>query len=749
MRLRSSSDASLLCRLRHAATVALGPRDYTPPHLTARLRDSAALIQGEIKQVSVLFCDVVDSTRLAHELGPEAMHALLSDFFERAVSEVHRFEGMVNQFLGDGFMALFGAPLAFEDHIERALHAALGVRAMVEQARALARVAGWGSVQLRMGVNSGEVVVGAIGADLRLDYTAVGDTTHLAARLQNAASAGEILCSGPTANNAGTRFAFGPERELELKGIASRQRAHALLGRHSTDAIASRLRSVMVGRERELAVLDAALVAARRGHGSVIEIEAEAGIGKTRLIEGFCARLPATSVVIRARCVSYGAQLPDTPLKELARALVEQDAVAATPDDGVADRGVLAAFFGDGESAMVERLDPISLRATTQRALVDSLCRVAARATLVLVLEDVHWADASSWAYFVELAGAAQDCACVVIASRRPASSPTWPAKVACQPIALLPLADAAGRELLALQPRAAELTPAAIDHVLARAEGNPFFIEELVRATLSTDARVPGDIVTVLAARIDRLARADKLYLRVAAVIGREFALTLLEEFTAAGEGGASSVAELQRQGFIEPTDVPGCYQFVHVLTRDAAYQAMLLSERRSLHRRVAHALAARASTDDSAEQIGRHFLASDRPALALPYVETALARAIRRHAIEAAYGFFGSAMTLYAAESPSAELDHRRARALIDASPVFHYLHKHEEYDALLERHSTAIEEHAEPALVGPYLARRGHRLWVVGRYAEAETVLMRAAELCQRCGEVASAASALTGW
>ena len=302
------------------AEIAAPPAAYTPPHLAQRILASRYALRGEKKQVTVLFCDIVSSSALAATLGAEGMHSLLSEFFRVALHEVHRFEGTVNQFLGDGFMAIFGAPLAHEDHAARAARAALDIRRAVS-VRVGLPIPGWSALQLRMGLNSGQVVVGAIGDDLRMDYTASGDTTHLAARLQALAAPGEIICGAATVEAARGLLVTTALAPVLVKGIASPV-SHALLQGIADELITTpRRRGRFVGRNDELGVLRTALARAASGAGGVLEIEGEAGVGKSRLIaECFAEPGPAVQVV-RGQCVTYGRHAPHAPIVELVRGL--------------------------------------------------------------------------------------------------------------------------------------------------------------------------------------------------------------------------------------------------------------------------------------------------------------------------------------------------------------------------------------------------------------------------------------------
>jgi class 3 adenylate cyclase len=268
-------------------TQARSPESYTPKHLAEKILTSRGALEGERKPVTVLFCDLVSSTMLAERLGPDRMHAVLGAFFERALAEVHRYEGTINQFLGDGFMALFGAPIAHEDHARRAMLAAVGIRRALAE-RPLCLESGEAvALELRMGAHTGFVVVGAIGDNLRMDYTAVGDTTHLAARLQQLAEPGDILISDATARLVEGYARLESRGPTAIRGRSEPVVVHALLGtgtRRSRLDEGGRGLSRFVGRDRELSMLRDLLTQVDAGHGQVVGIVGEPGVGKSRLV---------------------------------------------------------------------------------------------------------------------------------------------------------------------------------------------------------------------------------------------------------------------------------------------------------------------------------------------------------------------------------------------------------------------------------------------------------------------------------
>ena len=724
------------------------PTNYTPPHLAQRILANREALRGENKQVTVLFCDVVESTPLAHALGAEAMHALLSDFFSRTLAEVHSLEGTVNQFLGDGFMAIFGAPLAFEDHAARACLAALAIQRTMAATRDTAPLPGWEKLHVRIGLNSGQVVVGTIGDDLRMDYTAAGDTTHLAARLQSIAEADEILCSNATVNAARGAITVEALGAMALKGFDTPVPRFRVLAAQEHTRQFTRRATPFVGRETELAAMESALARAAAGNGGVVELEGEPGAGKSRLLAEFTDRLPAATKVVAAQCITYGNQRPNVPIVEIARGLWSHaQAWRETPQ-----AQYVAALVGEpGAQAAVATMDPATVRGRTQQALRDCVMRVAAQPLLVIVVEDLHWADPSTLETLGILVSALAAARCLVVVTYRPGSAPAWPAAARLAHNCLPPLAPKAIATLMRELTKDAALSPALQAQVVDRAEGNPFFLEELVRAAVAADEHIPGDVFDVLGARIDRLSQADKSLLRAAACVGREFSLDLLSEIASGSHCDPARLATLTTLGFVEQAQGRD-YRFVHALTQDVAYKGMLGDERKQWHSAAGAALGARtANAEDHCEDIARHYLLGRTPAEALPYLEAATAKAIRNHTLEAAYGYLQDAMRLFEAQTLSPEWLSRCVGYLLHAFPMFHFLHKHREYAAYLERYAPQVEALGVPALLGPFLAQQGHRVLVQGRYRDAEPILLRALAVCDAAQDPvnASHASWLLGW
>ncbi len=622
------------------AGAARTPRAYTPRHLAERILTSRSALEGERKQVTVLFADIAGSTELSGRLGLEAWHSLLDAWFRIVADGVHRFEGTINQFTGDGVMALFGAPVAHEDHASRACHAALELARELERfSQAQHTRLGFG-VPARMGLNAGEVVVGRIGDDLRMDYTAQGHTVALAARLQEIATPGKPCVSEHVARLIDGYFALRDLGCPPLKGFSEPVRVYAL---ESLGVLRTRLDrareagfSKLVGRESELALLEAALARALARDGQAIGVVGEAGQGKSRLAFEFVAHCRAQGVAVYlAHSPSHGAGLPLFALAELLRAYFGVGSGDA-PEEArgkVATR--LLALSPAFKSSLPTVFDTLSIGDTAARRVAASgdatraqplrrflrhwVQAASAQAPMVLLLDDLHWIDPESHALFTDLVEALAWTRTLFVANHRPEYRPEWLRGSHCRALPLGPLESkersALLRALLGEDPSLAVLSA----RIEASAGGNPFFLEEIVRGAASagtlegehgayrlaraeTELEIPHTVQGVIAGRIDRLAEREKQLLQTAAAIGGRFDLALLGRVGAFGAADAEAgVAALVAMQLLEES--ADGYAFRHALTQEVAYQSQLESRRAELHAETARAL-----QDLHAERLGEH---------------------------------------------------------------------------------------------------------------------------------------------
>jgi class 3 adenylate cyclase/tetratricopeptide (TPR) repeat protein len=615
------------------------PRSYTPKHLADKILTSRSALEGERKQVTVLFADVKGSMELASQVDPEEWHQILDRFFQILTEGVHRFEGTVNQYTGDGIMALFGAPITHEDHARRACYAALhlldGLRGYANELRLRRGL----SFSARLGINSGEVIVGKIGDDLRMDYTAQGHTVGLAARMEQIAEPGKVYLTAHTAAQVQGYFALADLGEMEIKGVQGAMHVYELqgLGQMNTRLDVSRSRgfSRFVGRGDEMHVLEAALSRAREGSAQVVGIVGEAGLGKSRLCFEFLERCRARGLMTyETTGVAHGKAIPFLPVLRLFRAfygITEQDS-DATARERIAGRLLLLDerlreslpvnfdFMGvpDPENP-APRIDPEA----RQRQMFDIVRRViqarGQRETTVTLLEDLHWFDGGSAAFLEPLIDAAAGTRALVLLNFRPEYQAPWAGKSYYHQLPLSPLGPDAIRELLdallGKDPSIAGLAEA----IHTRTGGNPFFTEEVVQNLIESrklqgskgayrlvtpvdKLDVPSSVHALLAARIDRLAEREKDVLQTAAVIGREFDEPTL---AAVVEQDAPQLREalqtLKDTEFVyEQSLYPVAeYLFKHPLTQEVALSSQLGERRKKLHAAVARVIEAAHATD------------------------------------------------------------------------------------------------------------------------------------------------------
>lgn len=608
-------------------------RDYTPRHLREQILQSRSAMEGERKQVSVLFADIQGSMELAAQLDPEQWHQILEGFFGILTEGVHRFEGSVNQYTGDGIMALFGAPIAHEDHAQRACFSALHLqRAITQYAIDVKREHGVG-FSTRMGINSGEVVVGRIGDDLRMDYTAQGHTVGLAQRMESLAEPNTCYLGPSTAALVRGYLALEDLGEFRVKGVADRVRVHRLAGpgeaRTRLDVSRQRGLSRFVGRDADLRVLEDALAQAASGSGQVVGVVAEAGTGKSRLCFEFLERCRARGMrVWEGRAVAHGRNIPLLPILELFRAVFDiapQDDARTTREkiagrvlmrDAAQADGLPLVFdllaVGDAQHP-APALDAQARQRRLMALLASQLRRVDDQAgATVVMLEDLHWLDAASAEFVEGLVEATTGTHSLLLLNFRPEFDAPWMQRGCYRQVSLAPLGPAAMAELLATRLGRDPGIAALAADIHARTAGNPFFAEELAQSLIESGQLegvpgayrlgrpiphldVPATVQAVLAARIDRLPEREKRVLQHASVIGKQFAEPLLAAVTGmAPDELASALQGLCQAAFIHVQalfPVPE-YVFRHPLTQEVAQASQLREQRRLVHAAVARAL-------------------------------------------------------------------------------------------------------------------------------------------------------------
>ncbi len=665
---------------------------YTPSYLADKILTLKSAQEGERKQVTVLFADLKDSTELIRGLDPEAAQRLLDPALQRMMDAVHRFEGTVNQVLGDGIMALFGAPIAHEDHALRACYAALAMQTAMRAYTEEVRRAHGLEMRIRVGLNSGEVVVRAIGNDLHMDYSAVGETTHLAARMEQLATPGSIRLTAATLRLVEGLVQVNALGPVPVKGLAEPVEIFELLGASGTQrrvqAAAARGLTRFVGRLTEMATLTDVLAQAGAGHGQVVALVGEAGVGKSRLVYELTHSHHIRGwLVLESVSVSYGKATPYFPVIDLLKryAHVEEHddprAIRAkvtgqvlTLDEALQDTipALLSLLDGLPDDSSFLQLDPSQRRQRTLTALKRVLLQESHVQPLLLVFEDLHWIDSETRALLDSLVESLPTARLLLLANYRPEYQHGWGAKTYYTQVRLDPLPLVSAEELLqVLLGNDSGLVPLK-QLLITRTEGNPFFLEESVRAlveagvlggergahrldTALQSLQVPATVQAVLAARIDRLPPEEKRLMQTAAVIGNEVPLPLLQTIAELpDEALHRGLAHLQASEFLYETRLfpDHEYTFKHALTHEVTYGSLLLERRRGLHARIVEALEVLAPerVAEQGERLVHHALRGEVWDKAVTYCRQAGARAHDRAAFPEAVASFEQALQVLA---------------------------------------------------------------------------------------------------
>jgi len=682
-----------------------------PGTLSTRARQ--ARLVGERKPVTAVFADIVGSTSIAETIDPEDWTLIINAAFDEMSRSVFDFEGTIAQLQGDAIISFFGAPVAHEDDPERAVRAALSMIAAMETYGDEVRRSHGIDFRIRVGISTGLVLVGNVGSDLRYDYTAIGDTMNLASRLESAAAPGQILISERTQRFVGPLFVLEDVGPLDLKGKADAVRAFRVLGERATPEPTRGVRgleSPMVGRDAELEVLLGLGAAVRAGRGRTAVIVAEPGLGKSRLVSELKAALAereSSATVADARATawvmghasSFGQRMPfhlitsllldvlgvrPTSSPEEVDSALQLLLAQVAPDDDEA-RLYLAPLLGipispdeAGEAALVggdllaERISGAALRL---------LKRVAERGPLVVLIEDLHWADAASADFVTAILTLADEAAVLIICTtREEPTSAGWDTVTSARQqmghalteIHLEPLDRDGSRDLVANLLEIESLPESTRDLILDKAEGNPFFVEETIRMLLEHGAierrgdrwvatgtvssvEIPDTVHGLILARVDRLPDEPRRVLRLASCIDRQFAVPLLEEVARAGGdespiGGALGRLEAANLITLAGTDPELEYRFSHALIQDAAYETVLRQERREWHRLIAETLLERYPDreEELAAQLARHFDQAGEASRAIDYLIIGAQGIMSRNAMVDAGSMFARAHEL-----------------------------------------------------------------------------------------------------
>jgi predicted ATPase/class 3 adenylate cyclase len=762
---------------------------FIPQELLAKLEAArqSQMVEGERRVVTLLFCDVQGSTQAASRMDPEEWAEIINGAFEHMIRPVYRYEGIVARLLGDGLLAFFGAPIAHEDDAQRAILTGLeivsAVRPYGEEVKQR-----WGiDFNVRVGINTGLVVVGAVGSDLRVEYTALGDAINMAARMEQSADPGRVLIAQPTYKLVAPLFEFEAVEGLQVKGKDAPVTAYYVLG---TREQPGRLRGIeglnapLIGREKQMGVLWAAFDDLSKGQGQIVSVIGEAGLGKSRLATEFRQALEADSSVrlawLEGRTQSYESVTPFALFASLFNGYF-----GIQPREGDSERYErverrLAALFGERSAEMapffgtllglnlekdaavrLKYLEPPQVRDilfSNVRKLVEKL---AAEQPTVLYLDDLHWSDPISLELLGSLLPLVERVPLMILAAYRPwKQEPSWMfyEKVerehpqynrVCD---LQPLEETEARALVASLLHIEDLPEDVRQNILEKAEGNPFFVEEIIRSLLDSglvvrvdghwqatreirSIQIPNNLLGVITARLDRLDEASKHVVQAASVLGREFRAEILAEIVERREHFEDSLNELQLRELVnERSQIPErAYIFKHGLTQEAAYNSVLLSNRRELHRRAAEALIQR--DPDAAGDIARHLVEARQAVRAAPYLLKAGDRAARTYATEEAIGYYQQIYELI----PTLEDVHLVQQAFEGLGGAYSFANRIPEAQQIYREMQDFAVKTGNVAMQISALNKQARLSALqMGRFQEAEQLLAEAERLATLYGE-----------
>jgi len=726
-------------------------RAMMPAALAEKITATAPQIIGERREVTVVFVDVLNFTAAAHSLDSEEVYLFVDEAMRLFVDVIYKYEGTIDKFTGDGLMALFGAPVAHENDPERAVRAALEMQTALQPVRERVRQKHGFDLQVRIGINTGLVVAGQVGGDLHMEYTVIGDTVNLAARLEAAADPGTILVNFTTYQRTRPFFQYRTPAPLSVKGIPEPIRVFQPVG---VLAKPGRVRGLagmevpMIGRQNALARLHTALEAvSQQGRCQVALITGEAGLGKSRLVAEFRQTVTQPQVkVFEGSCMAYARSQPLWLVTELFRNILH---LAETESPGrlyeatqayLRGRGhrlddvlpYLASLLGLAQvepaiEARLQQLDASMLQRQTHAALRQILLAEALQSPTILVFDDLHWIDPASRDFLEYLLQSTGEAPLLLILISRDSERKTVIRSLIAAAeknadqlldIQLQPLSLLESQLLLdQLLSGATETLPPLKQRIAERADGNPFFIEEIVRMLIDqgglireADAwqvsprvdelmqDVPGTLKGLILARFDRLPEGPRQTLQKAAVLGHSFPVGLLQALDRARAAHlVADLTELATRHFLvaEPFGAEAGYAFRHALVQEAVYSTLLKRDRQRIHEQIAQTIETSAfwPPEEQTEVLAYHYAESTTPAKAVPYLIAAAESAARRYANEIAI--------------------HHYRRAI-----------------ALMQEPATDRQTELTRARVG-----LGQALKFVGEYAEARQVLLEAVEDLQK--------------
>ncbi len=762
---------------------------YMPKQLTDKIR-ACGHIEGERRQVTVVFADISGFTPLAERLDPEEVTSVVNDCMKELIEAVYQYEGMVHQIIGDCVMAVFGAPITLEDDAERALHAALAMRERLEgfNKRWLEKLEE--PLALHIGINSGTVITGNVGTDVRLSYNVMGDTVNVASRLEGVATRGQILVTQSTYRLTRGIFEFRPLEPVRVQGKKDALAVFELLEpktQRDTKRGLEGLISPLVGREWERKVMRKAIAATKLGHSALILVYGDAGVGKSRLLEEMRSCESEGVTWLEGRCFASTQTLSYAPILDLLRRHIgitdqqkveEQQATLRryVETNFSADAQVyavlaqlLALSLTNADEEFLKRLKGEEFRARFFAIVEQGLLSLAKQQPVVVMIDDLHWADTSCVDLLASILPLLNRTKLTFIAVTRSRQTPTglWsklgPALEECREhlveIPLQSLSSGESRTLMESLLGGNYLPEALAAKILDKSEGNPFFLEEVLRSLIESGGlafdsgkwtlTTPGDVMQVpdtlqgvLLSRLDRLSEELKQLTQKAAVIGRVFQYRILERIASADDSLREQLATLELSGLVrERCRIPELeFIFKHALTQEVAYQTLLTPARKVLHRKVGEALESifRDRAEEFAGVLAYHFFSADSWQKALDYSIRSGDAAFRVCAYPEARGHYGRALECL--KHFEADREHLRQKVEVIVQLVGASLHAGipEKSLAMLGEAERIAESLNDAVLIARVRLWIGRVHYIGGRLKEAAGYYLKALALAEQLGD-----------
>jgi class 3 adenylate cyclase/tetratricopeptide (TPR) repeat protein len=768
---------------------------YLPKGLTEKILSQRSKIEGERKQVTVMFCDMVGFTNLSERLGPEEAYGIMDEVYEFLIHKVHDYGGTVNEMTGDGIMALFGAPIALEDAPQRAIRSGLAIHREIAKFgdRIKQEREGIPTLKMRVGIHTGPVVVGTLGNDLRVEFKAVGDTVNLASRMEGLAEPGATYVTEDTFKLTEGFFRFEALGEKEVKGKKEAVKVYRVLApstrRTRFDVSADRGLTPFVGRERELELLLDGLERSKAGRGQAFSIMGEAGVGKSRLLYEFRKAVANEDVTfLEGKCLSYSRGVAyhlhiDTlkanfDLREGDGDLEIREKVKRGLKIVKADEASTLPFLLELLSVKDSGIDKIPLSPEARKdRIIEALRHIVLKGSeirpLILAYEDLHWVDKSSEESLKNLLDSIPGARVLLIFTYRPEFVHTWGGKSYHSQVTLNRLSN---RESLAMVSHLLgtdQIESALEEFILEKTEGIPFFIEEFIKSLrdlhiierkdntyrIAKDIQtvtIPATIHDVIMARVDSLPERAKGVLQTGSVVGREFSHDLINRVMELPDQELLSHlsvlkdSELLYERGIYPHST---YIFKHALTQEVAYDSLLVKRRKEIHEEIGKAIEALYPDrlEEHYELLAYHYRRSANTDKAVQYLDLANQKAAKLTAMEEAKAYFDEAMELLNTLPETEENQRRRISLLVNQSEVFFLLLKIPEYYELLIGYEPMAIGLGNQALLGAFYSRVGHWEFGLGRFGQGIKMSAKAAELCEAAGnaEEAGCAYAYLAW